>query len=349
MKKSSLNKIKKFYLIPILIFCLIVFLFWPYSQRKERLSIATREPLATLVIDTVSNEPIQPIPLKLELNQNKVKLGEKLFNEPKLSSTNKMSCVSCHNLNTGGTDRLAHSIGMSGTANSVNSPTVFNSGFHFKQNWDGRAETLEAQIDSILISNAVMGNSDWSKIVSKLKQNSDYISWFKQLYTDGINSDNIKDALATFERSLYTPNSRFDQFLRGDEKALTQEEKEGYSYFKAYGCVSCHQGMLLGGNMFQKFGLLGDYFGDRGNVNKEDFGRFNVTGDERDRYVFKVPSLRNVLLTSPYFHDGSAKTLEDAIKVMAKYQLGRQIPQEDIDLIIKFLSTLTGKYKGESL
>ena len=309
-----------FYLITVLIFCLVLLLFWQYSQQKDRLVIANREPQAVLVIDNVSNEPIQPIPLKLELNQNKVKLGDKLFHDPKLSSNNKMSCASCHHLNTGGIDRLVHSIGMRGLPISVNSPTIFNSGFNFKQNWDARSETIEAQIETNLMSKASMGNSDWSEVVSKLKQNSEYASWFKHIYPDGIKPNNIKDAIATFERSLYTPNSRFDQFLRGDEKALSEEEKEGYSYFKAYGCVSCHQGMLLGGNMFQKFGLLGDYFGDRGNITKVDLGRFNVTGYERDQYVFKVPSLRNVLLTAPYFHDGSAKNLEAAIQVMAKYQ-----------------------------
>jgi cytochrome c peroxidase len=258
-------------------------------------------------------------------------------------------------LNTGGTDRLIHSIGIQKQlhfVNSVNSPTVFNSGFNFKQFWDGRAETLEDQVETPLLSDHEMGGKSWLEVVNKLKQSSEYVSWFKQLYSDGIthdNIDNIKDAIATFERSLYTPNSRFDQFLRGEQNALTEEEKEGYHRFKSYGCVSCHQGMLLGGNMFQSFGLHGDYFRDRGNVTKADLGRFNVTGDERDRYVFKVPSLRNVVLTSPYFHDGSAATLEEAIKVMAKYQLGRQLPQTDIDLIIKFLNTLTGEYKGKPL
>ena len=337
--------IKRFYLIPVLLFCGLVSVFWQYCQQSEQLAIAPSASQVTIA----SNEPIQPISLRLELNESKVKLGEKLFHDSRLSGDNKSSCASCHNLNTGGTDRLVRSIGIRNQLQFVNSPTVFNSGFNFKQFWDGRTETLEEQVEKPLLSDRGMGGGSWSEVVNKLKQSSEYVSLFKQLYSDEINSDNIKDALAIFGRSLYTPNSRFDQFLRGNRNALTKEEKEGYQRFKSSGCVSCHQGMLLGGNMFQSFGLFGDYFGDRGNVTKADLGRFNVTGDERDRYVFKIPSLRNIMLTYPYFHDGSAATLEEAIKVMAKYQLGRQLPETDIALIIKFLGTLTGEYKGKPL
>lgn len=343
--------IKHFQFIIVLLLGGVVFGFWQYSQQSDHLSLVSIASQVTIV----SNEPIEPIPLRLELNESKVKLGEKLFHDSRLSGDNTISCASCHDLNTGGTDRLVNSIGIQKQlhfVNSVNSPTVFNSGFNFKQFWDGRTETLEDQVETPLLSDHEMGGKSWPEVVNKLKQSSEYVSWFKQLYSDGITSDNIdniKDAIATFERSLYTPNSRFDRFLRGEQNALTEEEKEGYQRFKSYGCVSCHQGMLLGGNMFQSFGLHGNYFADRGNVTKADLGRFNVTGDERDRYVFKVPSLRNVVLTNPYFHDGSAATLEEAIKVMAKYQLGRQLPQTDIDLIIKFLNTLTGEYKGKSL
>lgn len=159
----------------------------------------------------------------------------------------------------------------------------------------------------------------------------------------------MADAIATFERALITPNSRFDKFLRGDVSAITAEEKEGYRRFKNYGCVSCHQGVNLGGNLFQKFGIMGNYFSARGKITQADLGRFNVTGDEEDRYVFKVPSLRNITLTAPYFHDGSAGTLEEAIAIMAKYQLGRELSKETIDFIIKFLTTLNGEYQGKPL
>lgn len=161
--------------------------------------------------------------------------------------------------------------------------------------------------------------------------------------------ENVKDAIAEFERSLSTPNSRFDRWLRGDDNAITAEELEGYRKFKSYGCVSCHQGVNIGGNMFETLGAVREYFAERGNVSKADLGRFNVTGKEEDRHVFKVPSLRNVALTSPYFHDGSAKTLDEAVRVMARYQLGRPLPDADAALLVKFLQTLTGEYNGRRL
>ncbi|NET33032.1 MAG: cytochrome-c peroxidase [Cyanothece sp. SIO1E1] len=332
-------------MIPGILFCLVVFFLWGVSHWQEQPSVASYK---SQLVATV-NEPIQPIPLKIELDQAKVELGQKLFHDPQLSYDNSISCASCHNLATGGTDRLKTSIGVMGEAVAVNSPTVFNSGFNSKQFWNGRADTLEDQVDGPVLTAEEMGSHDWPSVINKLKQSSEYTTAFKQMYAEGITSDNIKDAIATFERSLYTPNAPFDQYLRGDQEALTADEKEGYRLFKSYGCISCHQGMLVGGNMFQTFGTMGDYFGDRGEVTEADLGRFNVTGNERDRFVFKVPSLRNVLLTSPYFHDGSAETLDQAIKLMGQYQLGINLPQEDVDQIMFFLNSLTGEYNGEPL
>ncbi len=157
---------------------------------------------------------------------------------------------------------------------------------------------------------------------------------------------NVKNAIAEFERTLLTPGSRFDRHLRGDATALSAEEKAGYLKFKSYGCISCHQGVNIGANLFQRMGVIGDYFADRGNITKADLGRFNVTGQESDRHVFKVPGLRNVALTAPYFHDGSARTLEEAVEVMAKYQLGRPLPPGDLADIVRFLHTLTGELEG---
>ena len=294
------------------------------------------------------NEPIEPIALHIELDAKKVALGNRLFHDPRLSADNSISCATCHSLQTGGVDRLSHSVGINGAVGLVNSPTVFNSGFNFSQFWDGRADSLEDQIDGPTHNPLEMG-SNWAEIVSKLKSSPDYVAEFDALYADGIAPDNIKDAIATFERSLYTPNSRFDQYLRGDSNAITEEEKEGYALFKQNGCISCHQGVNVGGNIYQKFGILGDYFADRGNLTEADLGRFNVTGQEVDRHFFKVPSLRNVALTPPYFHDGSTQTLEEAVGIMAKYQLGRTISEEEIDLIVKFLHTLTGEYDGSTL
>lgn len=340
--------IKKLYWIPLVLLCGIVALLWQYSQ-----PLNTPKFEASLTSEYTFNqkEPIQPIPTNLQLNKHQVQLGRKLFSDVRLSRDNTTACLSCHSLNTGGTDRLIHSFGMGQKEGVINAPTVLNSGFNFKQFWDGRADTLEAQINAAIFSDE-MGNSSWLEVIDKLKQDLEYQETFKMIYSDGITEKNIKNAIATFEQSLTTPNSRFDQFLQGNKNSITEGEKKGYDLFKAYGCVSCHQGTLVGGNMFQTLGLFGDYFKDRQNryrgqakaeITKADLGRYNVTQNPEDRYVFKVPSLRNIVLTYPYFHDGSVPTLEQAIKLMAKYQLGRDIPQEDVDLIIQFLNSLTGE------
>jgi cytochrome c peroxidase len=293
-------------------------------------------------------EPIKPVPLEQNLDARKVALGRKLFNEPRLSRDQSISCASCHDLSRGGADRRAHSLGVDNAEGSINAPTVFNSGFNFKQFWDGRADTLEEQAGGPVQAAAEMG-STWAQVVAELRASPPYPSDFKAIYTDGIQPKNITDAIAVFERSLATTNSPFDQFLRGDDSKLTADEKEGYRKFKAYGCTSCHQGVNIGGNMFETLGAMADYFADRGNVTKVDYGRFNVTGREEDRYVFKVPGLRNVALTAPYLHDGAAKTLEEAVAVMGKYQLGQPLSSEDIAQIVKFLRTLTGEHIGRPL
>ncbi len=292
-------------------------------------------------------KPIEPIPNSSKFNLEKVALGNQLYQETQLSGDNTISCASCHALDKGGTDRRVYSVGINGEVGFINAPTILNSSLHFKQFWDGRAESLEEQIDGPINSKHEMGSS-WSEIIQKLQKSPEYVAQFKTVYDDGLTSDNIKNAIATYERSLNTPDSKFDRFLEGDTNALTENENKGYQRLKDYGCVSCHQGILLGGNMFQKFGVFGDYFQDRGNITKADYGRFNVTEKQEDRFVFKVPSLRNIEFTSPYFHDGSAESLDKAVKVMIKYQLGREIPQDDIDSIIEFLTTLTGKIEEVS-
>jgi len=293
-------------------------------------------------------EPIKPIPLEVKLDAGKVALGRKLFNESKLSSDNTVSCATCHDLSKGGTDRRVRSVGIGGAEGSVSAPTVFNSGFNFNQFWDGRAHTLADQMDGP-VQGAVEMGATWEGIVIKLDRDPEYVAVFKKIYPDGVQPANIKDAIVQFEMSLSTPNSKFDKYLRGDQAALSADEKEGYRKFKSHGCASCHQGVGVGGNMFETFGAMADYFSVRGNVTKADFGRFNITGKEEDRFVFKVPSLRNVALTPPYFHDGSAKRLEDAVEVMGKYQLGRKLSPGDIEQIVKFLNTLTGEYEGKPL
>ena len=235
-------------------------------------------------------------------------------------------------------------MGIEGKAGLINSPTVFNSGLNFKQFWDGRADTLEQQIDDPVQSPLEMG-SLWPDVVAKLYQDRDYPQRFKALYPDGISRDSIRNAIAEFMRSLNTPNGRFDRWLKGDEEALDRVEKHGYALFKYYGCVSCHQGANVGGNMFQVFGVLNEYFRKRGNITEADLGRYNVTGNPADRHAFKVPSLRMAAHTAPYLHDGSAATLRDAVDAMFEFQLGRDAPDEDKEAIVAFIETLAGESK----
>ena len=337
-------KFKRFLILAAIVMVIVVMVRSQPALMPEEVPSVTVEQK----IISKSNEPIRPIPLHLDLDENKVNLGEKLFFETKLSGNNTFSCATCHHLDKGGIDRLAHSPGIDGTLGLVNTPTIFNSGFNFRQFWDGRVETLEDQIEGPINSPHEMG-SNWPEITRKLKEDSNYASSFGKLYPEGITRDHVKNAIATFVQSLYTPNSRFDKYLRGDVNAITAEEKKGYSLFKDYGCASCHQGMNVGGNMFQKLGILGDYFANRGSITEADRGRANITGDPGDINVFKVPSLRNIELTPPYFHDGSVPTLEGAVRVMAKYQLGQTLSAENIELIVKFLKTLTGEYQGKIL
>ncbi|NWF36136.1 cytochrome-c peroxidase [Mariprofundus sp. KV] len=294
-------------------------------------------------------EPIQPIPVKLAYDVDKAALGEKLFFEPKLSVDNSISCAHCHDLDEkGGADGLKRSFGVDGRVGLANSPTVFNAALNFSQFWDGRAETLEDQVAGPVTAHAEMA-STWPDVVKKLSADSYYRETFSQLYNNGVTAANIKHAIAEFERTLITPNSRFDRYLKGEADAITDEEKKGYRLFKEYGCMACHQGSNVGGNLFQVLGVMGSYYDDHPIENSSDLGRFNVTGKASDKHRFKVPSLRLTVLTAPYFHNGAYDSLYDAIRTMAKYQLGREIPDADVRSIISFLYTLPGEFRGRSL
>ena len=295
-----------------------------------------------LAVGGHADEPIRPIPQTIDVDARKVELGRALFHDPLLSKDDTVSCASCHDLASGGDDGLKVSIGIEGKPGVINSPTVFNAGFNFKQFWDGRAKTLKAQIDGPVQSPLEMA-SLWPEVVAKLYQDRDYPALFGAIYTDGINRKNIKNAIAEFEKSLITPNSRFDQWLRGDDGALSPREKQGYALFKDYGCASCHQGANVGGNMFQVFGILNDYFKRRGDITDADLGLYNITGNEEDRHSFKVPSLRMAAFTAPYLHDGSAQTLRDAVDAMFEFQLGREAPNDDKNAIVAFIKTLAGE------
>jgi len=329
--------------VPIVVLSGIGWLYfdWQDSSESKTLQAPHDQGIAT-------PEIITPLPLSLLLDVRKVKLGEQLFNDPRLSGDGSVSCAHCHNLKTGGVDRLRFSRGVDGKEGTINAPTVFNSGFNFRQFWDGRADTLENQIDGPL-QNPIEMNGTWPQAIATILADPAYSSMFSAIYRDGVQRNNIKDAVATFERSLVTPNSRFDRFLRGDRGALNENEKAGYELFKQIGCTSCHQGINIGGNMYQRLGLMEDFFAKRGNITEADLGRFNITKLERDRYFFKVPTLRNVAITPPYLHDGSAKTLEEAVNVMARYQLGIDLTTNDVNSVVAFLRTLTGEYSGKAL
>ncbi len=288
----------------------------------------------------VLDEPIRPLPEHLDVDPAKVALGKRLFFDTRFSRDNKVSCASCHDFAKGGADGRTRSTGVAGRISPINSPTVFNTGFNFRQLWSGKAVSLEDQVD-MAIANPKVFDSTWDGILARLASDASLVRDFKSAYADGLTRRNVTDALVTFERSLVTP-SRFDAYLRGDAKAISAEEKKGYDRFKSYGCIACHQGVNVGGNMFQVFGVMRPYLGKDIAEQEMDLGRYLVTGRASDKYVFKVPSLRNVALTAPYFHNGSARTLEEAVDVMVKYQLGRTAPAEDKALIVKFLHTLNG-------
>ncbi len=289
-------------------------------------------------------EPLKILEKPTDLNPAKIKLGRKLYFDKRLSKDNSISCASCHDLKKGGSDGKVVSTGIGGKQGSINSPTVYNSGLLFRQFWDGRSEHLIDQADGP-VQNPVEMGSLWPQVIAKLSKDSSYKKAFKAIYNDDINRKNIKNAIVEFEKSLVTIDSPFDRFLKGDKTAIDEKAKNGYRLFKHYGCASCHQGAAVGGNMFQVFGVLNDYFRKRGNITEADRGRFNLTGNKTDMHKFKVPSLRLVALTPPYLHDGNAKTLREAVDIMFEYQIGRKAPDADKDDIVHFLKTLAGKHK----
>jgi cytochrome c peroxidase len=295
-----------------------------------------------------AQEPIVPIPLSLALNTQRVALGERLFHDVRLSHDNTQACITCHPLARGGMDGWPRARSSNATAVLRNTPTIFNVGLNPMLNWDGGAETLEAHAELVLLHPNLM-RTTWSALLAKLQGDPDYVTGFNTAYTEGLTRANVLDALATFERSLLTPKARFDRYLRGEQHALTAPEQHGYRLFKAYGCVACHQGINIGGNMYQKFGIFADPGSGDSPAAAVDLGRYNVTKVPRDRQVFRVPSLRNVAVTAPYFHDGRARTLEDAVDTMAKVQLGMTLTPEEIGMIVQFLHTLTGEYHGRSV
>jgi cytochrome c peroxidase len=317
-------------------------------RRKDTSLPNQDEPEMREVVKVAANsEPILPLPESMPLNAAKVALGEKLFSEKKLSVDGNVACASCHRFDHGGADVTPLSAGVQHAPTGMNAPSIFNLPFNFKLNWEGNFDTLEQHLER-LMENPVAVGEKWPQVVAKFRADPGYAAEFKQVFGEAVSKERLIEAIVEFERSLVTPNSRFDRYLRGDRAALNEKELEGYRLFRGLGCVSCHQGMNVGGNMFQKLGVMTDYF-PPGVTRKPDLGRFAITGREEDRHVFRVPSLRNVALTAPYLHNGSAPTLEAAVAAMGRYQLGQALRTDEIDRIVAFLKTLTGEYRGQPL
>jgi cytochrome c peroxidase len=288
-------------------------------------------------VSAQTNEPITPVhPPKL-LNIGMSELGKKLYFDPRLSKSGFISCNSCHNLSMGGTDNLQTSIGDHWQQGPINAPTVLNSSLNVAQFWDGRAADLQAQAGGPIANPGEMGFSH-TLALDMLASIPAYVREFKQVFgTDKVAINQVTAAIAEFEKTLVTPNSRFDQWLLGKKDALAADELAGYKLFKESGCVGCHNGEAVGGNSFQKMGVVAPYKGD-----DKAAGRAGVTGKDADRFNFKVPTLRNVEMTYPYFHDGSANTLTEAVDVMGRIQLGKKFTAGENEQIVAFLKTLTG-------
>lgn len=297
-----------------------------------------------------ATEPVRPIDSSLETDPAKVALGFALFHDTRLSVDNTVSCASCHALETAGVDNKQYSEGVGGQLGGVNAPTVYNAVYNFVQFWDGRAKTLADQAAGPPLNPIEMASASFDEIIAKLEKDRKFASEFRKVYPDGLTEANITDAIEEFERTLITPDSRFDKWLRGDDSALTADELEGYELFKKYDCATCHAGPNLGGLSYEIMGLRRHYFEERGmELTVEDNGRFKETGIERDRHRFKVPGLRNIEHTWPYYHDGTRLTLEDAVRDMGLYQSGVELTQNEVDRITSFLNTLTGEFQGKPL
>lgn len=293
---------------------------------------------------------IEPLPDRMpgaELDTKaQIQLGEKLFFEKRLSVNNTISCNSCHAVdnNRGGVDNEPTSPGAFGKRGGRNSPTVLNAGFHMAQFWDGRAATLADQAKGPVLNPVEMAMPDEKIVVERLRQDKQYPKLFAKAFPDDanpINYDSVAHAIAAYERTLIT-RDRFDDFLKGRNQALTPLEQKGLDTFLTVGCTTCHNGPVLGGNSYQKVGLVEPY------ENTEDIGRAVVTENDDDKFKFKVPSLRNIALTGPYFHDGAVAELSDAVEKMAWMQLGQKLSDDQTEALVAFLGSLTDKKRERS-
>jgi cytochrome c peroxidase len=308
----------------------------PYASNKDGLRDGLRW-----------REPVAPLPPPPVLDALKVELGRRLFSDTILSGNGSRACTSCHDLNHAGTVHVERTAGYTGKMN-YNPPTVFNTGNNYRLGWRGNFTSLEELNDKVLLDANLMA-ANWQVLLQRLRASDLYAPLFERAFGRRPDRADVIDALATFQRSLITPDAPFDRYLGGDLAALTQDEAEGYALFKSRGCASCHQGSNIGGNMFQRFGIFAAPMRNGTAATDGDLGRWTITGAERDKRVFRVPSLRNVAVTAPYFHDGQTDSLSEAVIIMARSQLGRELPAAEVSSIVAFLKTLTGYYDGHRL
>ncbi|SFS34803.1 cytochrome-c peroxidase [Lutibacter maritimus] len=331
------------------IFILFVFIISMISCKESKNDKKVDENPEYVALQKTASSMFGKLPKIVEnpnnkVTQEKVELGKKLFFDNRLSKDNTQSCNTCHNLETYGVDNLRTSPGNDGGFGARNSPTVFNAALHMSQFWDGREPDVEAQAGGPILNPVEMAMPSETIVVERLSAIDEYNSLFAKVFpTDKnpINYKNIQNAIGAFERTLVTP-SRFDEFINGDLNALTTDEKEGLKLFISTGCVACHSGNVLGGNIYQKFGVYDNYWKYTKST-KIDEGKFEVTKNENDKYVFKSPSLRNIEKTYPYFHDGSVSDLKEAIRIMGKIQLNKDLSEKDLNSLISFLNSLTGE------
>jgi len=297
----------------------------------------------------------QPLPKEMPkadnpLSHAKVELGKMLYFEPRLSKSGAISCNSCHNIATYGVDNLPTSIGHKWAIGDVNAPTTMNAAGTVAQFWDGRAKDVEEQAKGPVLNPKEMGIPHEQFAVDRIASIPEYQELFKKAFPDQpspLTYDNMANAIGAFERTLITPG-RFDKYLEGDTSALTQTEKEGLNSFIERGCAGCHFGPAVGGTEFDKFGIYRPYHELTGST-KLDEGRFDVTKNDADRFMFKVPVLRNVSRTYPYFHDGTVWNLKDAAKIMGEAQLDEEIPEAELEALVAFLNSLTGEIPKDAL
>lgn len=333
------------------LFYILSFLLFVILQSCNNSSTQKPDSEATLATDTLLQQAqaiFKPLPATVEnpenpLTEQKILLGKALFHDSRLSSTGKNSCSSCHNLNTYGVDRKNTSPGDAGKNGARNSPTVLNAALHTFQFWDGRAKDVEEQAGGPILNPVEMNIPNKDYLVNRLKGIKEYKELFAQAFPnekEPLTYTNIQNALGAFERTLLTP-APFDEYLNGKTDALSEKQKEGLSLFLNTGCQTCHFGVAVGGNMFQKFGVF-DHYWNYTKSAKPDEGRFEVSKDSADQFMFKTGSLRNIAETYPYFHDGSVTELKDAVRIMAKVQLNKDLNETQVNSITEFLKSLTG-------